>query len=87
MFKYKPDLLPPVEEGMSKGAAPGRVCGCSPMWRDGATAAAWAPILWRTTALHPACPQPPAEEHRSMVRKQLAACIEAGFSPLQYFDR
>lgn len=45
IFKYRPDLLPAVEEGMSK------------------------------------------EEHRGLVRRQLHAILEAGFSPLEYFNK
>lgn len=45
LFKYKQELLPQVEEGLSK------------------------------------------EEHRSLVRRQLYALLEAGFNPMEYFNR
>lgn len=163
LFKFKPELLPAVEEGMSKGGAPAprppsplmRCAAAHPRARASSCRAralltaqrarrhtgagrgsGSPPRPCRQAARHRSCshrpgaarprraPPPsrsafkraaerearcwptahsprethtdcslaflypsPAEEHRSLVRAQLRALLEAGVNPLTYFDR
>ena len=98
LFKQHPELLYPVEEGLTKG---GQLLSCR-QWQPPTCclrrAAAFAPAEQHSTtytftsALHTACPcsegaVAPAEQHRAFVRKQLQVILASGHSPMTYFTK
>jgi hypothetical protein len=84
LFRAHPDLLPAVEEGMTKGA--GMQCGAAGIGaREVLCQVQVDTHRWPGQPTLPLVVCLPAEEHRALVRRQLLTVLGAGLSPLDMF--